>query len=63
MERGDLSGVFVAEGGRAELRWVSLGEAVGDAVAIRAGVRAGDVVVDAPGALRDGQAVDVEVSR
>jgi len=63
VERGDLSGVFVAEAGRAELRWVSLGEAVGDAVAIRAGVRAGDVVVDAPGALRDGQAVEVEVSR
>ncbi len=63
VERGDLSGVFVAEGGRAELRWVSLGEAVGDAVAVRAGVRTGDVVVDAPGALRDGQAVEVEVSR
>ena len=52
----------VFEGGRAELRWVSLGEAIGDAVPIRAGVRLGEVVVDAPGTLRDGQAVAVEGS-
>lgn len=63
VERGDLTGVFVAAAGRAELRWVSLGEAAGDAVAIRAGVRPGEAIVDAPGALRDGQAVEVEVGQ
>lgn len=59
VERGDLTGVFVAAGGRAELRWLSLGEPAGDLVAVRAGLRPGDRVVDAPGALRDGQAVEV----
>lgn len=63
VERGDLTGVFVARDGRAELRWVSLGEAAGDAVAIRAGVRPGEAIVEAPGALRDGQAVAAEVVR
>jgi len=59
VERGDLNGVFVAEGGKAELRWVALGEGLGDRVRIRAGLRAGEVVVDSPGALRDGAAVEV----
>jgi membrane fusion protein, multidrug efflux system len=59
VERGDLTGVFVAAGGRAELRWVSVGEAIGDRLAVRAGLHAGDRVIDAPGALRDGQAVEV----
>lgn len=59
VERGDLNGVFVAEGGKAELRWVSLGEGLGDRVRVRAGLKAGEVVVDAPGALRDGAAVEV----
>ncbi|MCM2333948.1 MAG: efflux RND transporter periplasmic adaptor subunit, partial [Anaeromyxobacteraceae bacterium] len=59
VERGDLTGVFVAAGGRAELRWLSLGEPAGDVVAVRAGLRPGDQVVDAPGALKDGQPVEV----
>lgn len=59
VRRGDLTGVFVAEGGRAELRWVSLGERIGDRVPVRAGLREGEVVVDAPGPLRDGQPVEV----
>jgi multidrug efflux pump subunit AcrA (membrane-fusion protein) len=59
VERGDLRGVFVASQGRAELRWLSLGEPAGDVVAVRAGLRPGDQVVDAPGALRDGQPVEV----
>jgi membrane fusion protein, multidrug efflux system len=59
VERGDLSGVFVASAGRAELRWLSLGEDAGALVLVRAGLRAEDVVVDAPGALREGQAVEV----
>jgi membrane fusion protein (multidrug efflux system) len=57
--RGDLTGVFVAREGRAELRWISVGEDAGELVAVRAGLRAGEIVIDAPGALRDGQAVEV----
>jgi RND family efflux transporter MFP subunit len=57
--RGDLTGVFVASDGRAELRWLSIGEAAGDLVAVRAGLRPDEAVIDAPGALRDGQAVEV----
>jgi membrane fusion protein, multidrug efflux system len=59
VERGDLTGVFVASAGRAELRWLSLGEGAGELVRVRAGLRPEDVVVDAPGALRDGQVVEV----
>jgi membrane fusion protein, multidrug efflux system len=59
VERGDLTGVFVARGGRAELRWISPGEAAGELVAVRAGLRREETVIDAPGALRDGQRVEV----
>jgi membrane fusion protein, multidrug efflux system len=59
VERGDLTGVFVASAGRAELRWLALGERAGELVNVRAGLRPEDVVVDVPGALRDGQAVEV----
>ncbi|HYD42757.1 MAG TPA: efflux RND transporter periplasmic adaptor subunit [Anaeromyxobacter sp.] len=59
VERGDLTGVFVAAAGRAELRWISVGEAAGDGVWVRAGLRPGETVVDAPGALRDGTPVEV----
>jgi RND family efflux transporter MFP subunit len=59
VERGDLSGVFVAANGKAELRWLALGEPVGDQVAVRAGLRDDDRVIDAPGALRDGQPIEV----
>lgn len=59
VERGDLTGVFVAADGRAELRWISPGETAGELVAVRAGVKPEEVVIDAPGALRDGQRVEV----
>jgi membrane fusion protein (multidrug efflux system) len=59
VERGDLSGVFVASSGRAELRWLALGEPIGDQVPVRAGLREDERVIDAPGALRDGQAIEV----
>ncbi len=59
VERGDLTGVVVARAGRAELRWVATGEPLGDRVPIRAGLAAGEPVIDAPGALRDGEAVEV----
>ncbi len=63
VERGDLTGVFVAQGGRAELRWLSLGKAEGGMVAVRAGLRAGELVINAPGVLRDGQRVEVISAR
>jgi RND family efflux transporter MFP subunit len=59
VERGDLTGVFVATAGRAELRWIAVGEAAGDGVRVRAGLEPGERVIDAPGALRDGQPVEV----
>jgi RND family efflux transporter MFP subunit len=57
--RGDLTGVFVAAAGRAELRWIAVGEPVGDHVPVRAGLAPADRVIDAPGALRDGQEIEV----
>jgi hypothetical protein len=54
VERGDLTGVFVADGDRARLRWLSVGEVNADRVAVRAGLGAGETIVDRPGALRDG---------
>jgi RND family efflux transporter MFP subunit len=59
VERGDLTGVFVAVEGRAELRWIALGDGAGELVAVRTGLRPGETVVDAPGPLRDGQPVEV----
>jgi hypothetical protein len=63
VERGDLTGAFVVEDGRARLRWLALGEPAGDRVAVRAGLRAGERVIDAPGALADGAAVEVRDDR
>lgn len=59
VQRGELTGVFVAREGQAELRWLSLGEGSGDLLPVRAGLRAGEQVIDHPGALQDGQPVDV----
>ena len=63
VRRGDLAGVFVAANGRAELRWLALGDDGGDPVAIRAGLSTSDAVVRTPGALRDGDAVEVRDGR
>lgn len=63
VERGDLAGVFVAREGRAELRWLALGEPAGGAVPVRAGLRPFDEVIDAPGPLRDGQPIEVTRGR
>jgi len=60
VERGDLTGVFVVKGAQAQLRWLALGEGAGDRVPVRAGLSAGDAVIDLPGALRDGQRIEVE---
>ena len=57
--RGELSGVFVARDGKAELHWLSLGEAQGDRFPVRAGLNPGEAVIDHPGTLTDGQPVEV----
>jgi RND family efflux transporter MFP subunit len=59
IRRGELSGVFVAREGRAELRWLSLGEPQGDRVPVRAGLSGDEPVIDNPAGLRDGQAIEV----
>ena len=60
VERGDLTGVFVVKGAQAQLRWLALGEGAGDRVPVRAGLAAGEAVIDVPDALRDGQRIEVE---
>jgi RND family efflux transporter MFP subunit len=57
--RGELSGVFVANAGRAELHWLSLGEVHGSSVPVRAGLAPGLQVIDQPEGLTDGQPVEV----
>ena len=57
--RGELTGVFVARDGHAELRWLSLGEGAGSRLPVRSGLKAGEKVIDAPGALQDGQPVEI----
>ena len=57
--RGELTGVFVAREGKAELRWLSLGEAQGGAVLVRAGLMPGETIIDQPGSLVDGQPIEV----
>lgn len=59
VHRGELTGVFVMREGKAELRWLSLGEAQGDRLPVRAGLVKGESVIDTPGELKDGQPVEV----
>ena len=59
VQRGDLNGVFVARDGKAELRWLSLGDAQGDRFPVRAGLAPSEQVIDQPGTLADGQPVEV----
>jgi RND family efflux transporter MFP subunit len=59
VQRGELTGVFVAKDGQAELRWLSLGETIGDLASVRAGLKAGEKIIDNPGALQDGQPIDI----
>jgi len=59
--RGELTGVFVAKDGKAELRWLALGEAEahGNLYPVRAGLRQGEAIIDQPGTLCDGQPIEV----
>ncbi len=59
VQRGELNGVFVIKDGRAQLRWLSLGEAEGDRFPVKAGLAKDEAVADQPGDLKDGQSVEV----
>ncbi len=59
VRRGDLRGVYVARDGRAELRWLLLGDPVDGAAPVRAGLGAGEPFVEEPADLRDGQPIKV----
>jgi membrane fusion protein (multidrug efflux system) len=59
VQRGDLAGVFIAENGRAHLRWLSLGEVSGTDVLVRAGLQGNEAIIDAPGSLYDDQPVAI----
>lgn len=59
VKRGELTGVFVAKNGMAELRWLSLGDAQADRLPVRAGLSKDETVIDAPGDLKDGQPIEV----
>jgi membrane fusion protein, multidrug efflux system len=59
IQRGELSGVYIAKDGKAELRWLSLGETQGDRCPVRAGLAKGEQVIDTPGDLKDGQPIEV----
>lgn len=57
IERGGLTGLFVIEDGKARLRYISPGAAVGDSMVVRAGLAPGDEVVLSPGTLTEGAPV------
>jgi RND family efflux transporter MFP subunit len=59
VQRGELTGVFVAKDNHAELRWISLGEGDGAYLSVRSGLKDGEKVIDHPGALQDGQPIEV----
>jgi RND family efflux transporter MFP subunit len=59
VQRGELTGVFIAKDGHAELRWVSLGDGAGSFLPVRSGLKPGEKVIDHPGALQDGQPVEI----
>jgi membrane fusion protein, multidrug efflux system len=59
VQRGDLTGVFVADNGRARLRWLSVGEVLGPDVLVRAGLAGDEAVIDHPGTLRDEQPIEI----
>ena len=59
VQRGELTGVFIARDGHAELRWLSLGEGDGEYLSVRSGLKDGEKVIDHPGALQDGQPIEV----
>ncbi len=63
-ERGQLQTVFVAEGGWARTRLITVGERSGEQVEVLSGLSAGDAVIfPAPGGLADGASIKVRSQR
>jgi RND family efflux transporter MFP subunit len=60
LERGGLTGVFVADQGAARLRWIAPGLRRGDQLAVRAGLEAGERVILEPAGLVDGAPIAEE---
>ena len=58
--RGELTGVFVAKDGHAELRWITIGDGVGDSLPVRSGLKQEDRVIDRPASLLDGQPIEIQ---
>jgi len=50
VDRGQLTGIFVVNDGKAALRWVKLGARVGDSAEVLSGLRVGERFVVAPSA-------------
>ena len=50
VDRGQLTGVFVVNDGKAALRWVKLGARLGDSAEVLSGLRAGERLLVAPSA-------------
>ncbi|MBP1626516.1 MAG: secretion protein HlyD [Holophagaceae bacterium] len=59
VQRGELNGVFVAKDGKAQLRWLSLGERQGDRYPVRAGLQQNESIINNPSTLKDGQPIEV----
>lgn len=59
VRRGALTGVFVAEGGIARLRWLRVGHESGETVEVLAGLAPDDAVIADPAGLIDGRGVTV----
>jgi RND family efflux transporter MFP subunit len=60
VHRGALTGVYVVREGRAELRWLKPGRALGDSVEVLAGLWSGEDVALDPRDLADGRPVEAE---
>lgn len=57
LHRGGLTGVYVIREGRAWLRWIALGDSMGDAIEVRAGLEEKERVAKDPSRLHDGARV------
>ena len=58
VEQGQLRGVYVATAGHAVLRWLRLGERVGDRIEVLSGLQAGERVVEPSASIVDGVRIE-----
>lgn len=62
VRRGQLTSVFVVDGGRARMRLVQIGGPRGDRLEVTAGLEPNEAVIMRPDGVRDGSAVTVQSS-